>query len=467
MQPGRNAGRYRAAHLHQPGGWLAPGYFEIDESGIVTAVESARPAGWAAAEVQSLAGFVLPGLPDLHSHAHQRGLAGRAEGIPGAAHADFWSWRDRMYAFANRLSPEDLEAIATLAYVEMVKAGFTSVAEFHYLHNDPDGRPYDNPAELSERIIAAAGRAGIGLTLLPALYTRGGIGTPPGKSQRRFVQRTVDDYLRLVETLLGHVAAQRTLRVGVAPHSLRSVAVAELADLLAGIDHLDPLAPVHIHVAEQTREVEECLTGLQARPVAWLLGHVDLGPRWTLIHATHVTDAERRGIAMSGATVGLCPVTEANLGDGIFPLAAYQAEGGRWGVGTDSNVAISLTEELRTLDYGQRLAHLRRDPLLAPGNPTTEHPGRVLFDRAVAGGAAALAQPVGAIRPGLRADLIELDPNALPLAGHGPDTVLDGWVFAATTPVVRHVMVAGTWVVRDGHHPLEEDAAAAFRRVIR
>ncbi|MGH2533443.1 MAG: formimidoylglutamate deiminase [Thermomicrobiales bacterium] len=466
-RPGRDAGRYRAAHLHQPGGWYSPGYLEIDAAGMVVAVESARPASWSNFEVHELSGFLLPGMPNLHAHAHQRGLAGRAEGMPGATRSDFWSWRDRMYRFANALSPEDLEAVATIAYVEMLKSGFTTVGEFHYLHLDRDGRPYANSAELSERIVAAAERAGIGLTLLPALFTQGGIGMAPSDGQRRFVHHDVDAFLRLVETLRGQISRVPALRVGVAPHSLRSVAVAELADLLVGIDGIDPSAPIHIHVAEQVREVEECLTALHARPVEWLLDHVDLGPRWTLIHATHVTNEERRGIAHRGATVGLCPMTEANLGDGLFPLVEYQTEGGRWGIGTDSNGSISLADELRTLDYGQRLLHLRRDTAVSPGDPLTEHPGRVLFDRALAGGASALAQPVGAIAPGLRADLIELDPDAVALLGHTPESVLDGWFFSATTPVVRNVMVAGTWVVRDGHHSMEQEAFDAFARTVR
>ncbi|MGH2557580.1 MAG: formimidoylglutamate deiminase [Thermomicrobiales bacterium] len=466
-RPGRNAGRYRAAHLHQPAGWLSPGYLEIDDAGRIIAVESAHPASWSDDEYHDLSGFVLPGMPNLHSHAHQRGIAGRAEGIPGSTHADFWSWRDRMYAHANALSPEDLEAIATFAYVEMLLAGFTTVGEFHYLHHDKDGRPYANPAELSERIVAAAGRTGIGLTLLPALYTQGGIGAPPNDGQRRFVHRDVDGFLRLVEVLRTLSNDDPTLRVGVAPHSLRSVAVDEIANLLRGIDTLNPTAPIHIHAAEQVREVEECLASLHARPVEWLLEHVDLSSRWTLIHATHVTDDERRGIARCGATVGLCPITEANLGDGLFPLIDFQADGGRWGIGTDSNVAVSLGDELRMLDYGQRLIHRRRDAVVTPGNSATEHPGRVLFDRALSGGAIALAQPVGAIVPGLRADLIELDPDGVALLRHAPATVLDAWIISATTPVVRNVMVAGTWVVRDGHHPLAWEASDGFARTLR
>jgi formimidoylglutamate deiminase len=464
--PGKDCGRYKIAHLHQPDGWLSPGYVEIGQDGRVRTVAGEEPDDWGERGFTELHGYVVPGMPNLHSHAHQRGLAGHAEGIAGATRSDFWSWRDQMYAFLNRLSPDDLEAIAEQTYIEMLKAGFTSVGEFHYLHHDPAGQPYANPAELSERIIAAAEGTGIALTLLPVFYAHGGIGQPPDEGQRRFIHHDVGRFLALIEPLQRVTAEQPLVRIGIAPHSVRAVAGDELAGLVAGADEIDPAMPIHIHVAEQLKEVDECLARLGARPVAWLLDHVDVNARWTLIHATHVTSEERRAIAASGATVGLCPLTEANLGDGVFPLVEYQRDGGRWGIGTDSNTAISLVDELRTLDYSQRLAHHHRHPLVTPGSPLTERPGRRLFDLAVSGGTAATAQPAGAIAPGRRADLVELDPDAAALAGQTPETVLDGWLFASTSHVVRNVMVAGTWVIRDGHHAAEEQVLARFRGVV-
>jgi formimidoylglutamate deiminase len=458
--------RFRIAHLHQPDGWLSPGFLEIDAAGRIAKVTGAKPEDWDESGVERLNGYVVPGMPNLHSHAHQRGLAGRAEGIAGATRSDFWSWRDQMYAFLNRLSPDDLEAIATQAYIEMLKAGYTSVGEFHYLHHDPAGQPYGNPAELSERIVAAAERTGIELTLLPVFYAHGGIGQPPDEGQRRFIHRDVESFLSPVERLMRLAEERPLLRVGVAPHSLRAVATDELTDLIAGADDLDSAMPIHLHVAEQLKEVDECLAQLGARPVAWLLENVAVNSRWTLIHATHITAEERRGIAASGATAGLCPLTEANLGDGIFPLVGFQREGGRWGIGTDSNTAISVVDELRILDYGQRLTHHHRHPLVTGGSSLTERPGRRLVDLAVAGGAEALAQPVGAIRPGMRADLVELNPDAASLAGQTPETVLDGWLFASTRDVVRNVMVAGKWVICDGHHAEEEPVLRRFRNAL-
>lgn len=463
---GRDAGRYRVEHLHQPAGWLSPGYLEIDAAGVIQAVHPDPPPAWDQEEVRQLNGYVLPGMANLHSHAHQRGFAGRGEGGAGAPGGDnFWTWRTQMYAFVERLSPEDLEAIAAQAYVEMLKAGFTTVGEFHYLHHDQNGQPYANPAELSERILAAADATGIGLTLLPVLYTRGGIGKPPSHEQRRFVHQDVDAFLQLVEDLRKRAGSTPFLQVGIAPHSLRAVSAGDLAALQAlGAGH--PTMPIHIHVAEQTGEVEECVARLGMRPIAWLLANAPIDARWTLIHATHGDAAELEAVVASGATVGLCPITEANLGDGIFPLREYHARGGDWGIGTDSNVAISLAEELRLLDYGQRLTHRRRDALPARADTSTGQPGRLLFDHALQGGARSLAQPVGAIRPGLRADLVELDPDAVPLLGHRPPTVLDGWIFATGAPVVRNVMVGGTWIVRDGHHAREREVLERFRAVI-
>jgi formimidoylglutamate deiminase len=446
-----------AAHLLLDDGWASPGHVACDDEGMI--VRAAAGPSDAPPDVR-LDGFVVPGTPNVHSHAHHRGLVGHADRLrPGQA-ATLWTWRETMYRHLLALGPDDLEAYATLAYVEMLRRGYTCVGEFHYVHHDPGGARYAQPAELSLRIRAAAVRAGIALTLLPALYTSGGVGRPPEPEQRRFTM-DLDEYLGLLAAV--DAPGDRLYRLGVAPHSLRAVRPDELAGLLAA----RPSGPVHIHAAERMEEVEEVAAGLGARPVEWLLANAAPDGRWCLIHATHLTDDERRGLAASGAVAGLCPLTEANLGDGRFPLAPYRHDGGRIAVGTDANHLIDLPGELRMLEYGQRLADHRRETLLTDGESSV---GATLFAMARAGGARALDQPCGAIRPGLRCDLVELDPQHPALAGQTPETVLDAWVFStASEAVVRTVLVGGRVVVHEGRHPEEEAArvrvAAVMRRV--
>lgn len=457
--------RYRAEHLHQPGGWLSPGYVEVDEHGTIIRVEGVMPVEWDANELEVLPGFVIPGMINVHSHAHQRGLAGRAEaGTDATAEESFWTWRSRMYAFANRVSPDDLEALAAQAYVEMVTAGFTTAGEFHYLHLAPDGRRYDDPAEMSNRLLDAAARVGIGLALLPVLYMRAGIGQPPLTEQRRF---TLDpgQYAALVHGLAARASASGLVSVGLAPHSLRAVDAAEVAETIASLATALPGAPIHMHVAEQVREVDEVRGGLGARPAAWLLDHAPALDRWTFIHATHIDPAEREGMARAGVVAGLCPATEAALGDGLFPLGDYTQTGGAWAIGTDSNSRISVAGELRALAFGQRLTNGNLYILSSRGTGGTQ-PGRQLYDQALAGGARSLRQPVGAITPRLRADWLVLDPMDAALVAHGPETVLDGWIFSGTSRAVRDVYVGGQRVVHDGHHREEEAIVARYRATV-
>lgn len=464
------AGRYRADYLHQPTGWYAPGYLEITPEGMIGVVSDRLPAGWDEAKLNRLDGYVVPGMIDVHSHAHQRALAGHAEGVdpdPAASADDFWTWRNRMYSLVGVLDPEQFEAIAARLYLEMLKAGYTTVGEFHYLHQDPDGRPYADPAEMSHRVIAAAEAARIALTLLPALYNQGGIGKSPAPGQRRFVHASVEEFMRLVGSLQRLKESRLWLQVGVAPHSLRAVDPAALNALVEAADIIDSDMPIHIHVAEQTGEVEECLEHLGSRPVTWLLDHLPVDDRWTLIHATHTDDVELRRIVGSGATVGLCPITEADLGDGVFGLATYHRAGGSWGIGSDGNTVLDPTQELRQLEYSQRLTQRHRAILVDPARAETAHPGRLLYDLALAGGARSLRQPVGSIEPGKRADLVLLDPEHPALAGHGPDTAMDAWVFGNAPGLVRDVCVGGSGVIRDRHHPHEEEITQRFREVVR
>jgi formimidoylglutamate deiminase len=434
-----------------PTGWARHVTVRVGDDGLIAAVEAdSNPAPDARREAVG-----LPGMANLHSHAFQRGMAGLAERA-GTSEDSFWTWREVMYHFLDRLSPDDVEAIAGQLQVEMLEAGFTVVGEFHYLHNDVDGRAYADPAELAERIVAAAAATGIGLTMLPVLYQHGTFGgAPPSPGQRRFIM-TPDAVL----TLAGGLAAQHPgLVVGMAPHSLRAVTPASLREVVAGTGD----GPLHIHAAEQVQEVEDCLAWSGRRPVRWLLDEVGLDERWCLIHCTHLDDGEVRDLAASGAVVGLCPVTEANLGDGIFRGTDYRAAGGRFGVGSDSHIRVDLADELRSLEYSQRLRDRLRNRLAAPGTSV----GRTLFAAAAAGGAQALQQPTGAIAQGMRADIVTLDPSHPALAGKSGDDLLDGWLFAAGRSPVASVLAAGRIVVEEGRHVARDRVAARFGAVMR
>ncbi len=431
-----------------PDGWHADVRLTLGQGKIV-AVEP----GTRAVAGDERHATVLPGMPNLHSHAFQRGMAGLAE-VRGSAVDSFWTWREVMYRFALTMTPDDVEAVAAQLYVEMLEAGFTRIGEFHYLHHDRDGRPYADLAEMAGRIAAAAATAGIGLTLLPVFYAHAGFGgTPPAAEQRRFIC-DLDGFADLFERCKRLVAGLPGAAVGVAPHSLRAVTPHELAAVAAVAGgHL-----CHIHAAEQVKEVEDCLAWSGARPVEWLLGETGLGPRWCLIHATHMTEAETAGLAASGAVAGLCPVTEGNLGDGIFPAAGFIAGGGRIGIGSDSNVLIGIGAELRQLEYAQRLKHRERNVLAQAGGST----GRALYDAALAGGAQALGAPAGGIAAGAPADLVSLDTAAPGAAGRAGDSLLDSFIFAGTVGV-DCVWVGGRKQVEGGRHPARDAVGAAFR----
>ncbi len=456
---------YKVEHLHQPDGWLSPGYLHVGDGGIIELVESAPPSDGSG--VEPLAGFGIPGLANLHSHAFQRAMSGRTEFVSEAGAEDtFWTWRNFMYDFVLRLTPEQFGAIGTFVYMEMVRHGMTAIGEFHYVHHAPDGKRYANHSEMADRLIAAAGRAGIAMTMLPVLYAHAGVGRPPCDRQRRFIHSGVGDFLSLVERLRSRKSENANLEVGIALHSLRAVAPAELAEAVEATLAADPKARIHIHVSEQLREVEEIEAGLGARPVQWMLDNINLNDQWTLIHSTNIDENECRGLAKSGAVAGLCPVTEALLGDGVFPLVDYQRHGGVWGIGTDGHYTTSTAEELRMLECGQRLRDRERNRVASPGSPVTSHSGRRLFDLALEGGRRSMGIATGALTPGMRADLVLLDTGDPILIGHGPDTVLDAWILSGTTNPVRDVMVSGKWIVRDRRHPEEESITAAYKKAI-
>lgn len=437
-------------------GWARDVRVALGPDGRIAAVEAGMEA---APGDERLAGrILLPAPANLHSHAFQRAMAGMTEARGPGRKDSFWTWRTLMYRFLEALDPDDVEAIAALVQVEMAEAGYAAVGEFHYLHNRPGGGGYDNPAELAARIAAAAAQTGLGLTMLPVLYMQGGCdGRALAGGQLRFACG-LDAFERILD---GAVTAAAALpgdtRVGVAPHSLRAVppeAVCEAARLRPG-------DPVHIHAAEQVAEVAEVEAAFGARPVALLLDRAGIDRRWCLIHTTHMQARETRGLARSGAVSGLCPVTESNLGDGIFDGTRFREAGGVFGIGSDSNVRISLSEELRTLEYSLRLGERARAVLAGPGST-----GRVLFEGAAAGGARACGRDSGAIVAGRLADLMTLDGENLALAGLDGDMALDGWLFAGDDRAVRDVWSAGRRLVSEGRHFAREAVEARYRAVL-
>ncbi|SOE00804.1 formimidoylglutamate deiminase [Caenispirillum bisanense] len=436
-------------------GWAEAVEMTVGDDGRIAKIESgAQPSP----EAERLDGVAVPGIPNLHSHAHQRAIAGRGE-RSGAGSDSFWSWREAMYTAVAGMDPDAFEAVATQLYIEMLKAGFTAVGEFHYLHHDQDGTPYADRAEMAHRAVAAARAAGLPMTLLPVFYAASGFGgTPPTAGQCRFVH-DLDGFQALTADLRATYADADDVVVGIAPHSLRAVPARELQALVAAT----PEGPIHIHIAEQTREVDDCLDHTGHRPVAWLLENLPVDERWCLIHATHVTPPEVAGMAARGCVVGLCPTTEANLGDGFFPAEDFQRAGGRFGIGSDSHISVSPVEDLRWLEYGARLTTRRRTVLAGGPERAT---GRMLLEAAATGGAQACGLEAGSLAVGRRADVVVLDDAHPLLAARSGDALLDGWIFAGNAALVRHVCIAGRTVVRDGRHPLEEQAARRFTSVL-
>ncbi|MBJ3814950.1 formimidoylglutamate deiminase [Shimwellia pseudoproteus] len=439
-----------------PDGWAHNVSITISDSGDITGiVANAAPDG------ERLPGIVVPGMPNLHSHAFQRAMAGLTEVVANPSDS-FWSWRDLMYRMAAKITPDQVEIIARYLYIEMLKAGYTSVAEFHYLHHDNHGNPYSLQDSLALRISRAASQSGIGLTLLPVLYSYAGFsGQPPGQGQRRFIQDT-DSYLALHHYLTAQLAREPMQRTGLCFHSLRAVTPEQIQQVLAY--HAHQPQPVHIHIAEQQKEVDDCLAWCGQRPVAWLFDHVAVDHHWCLIHATHLSVPETDRLAASGAVAGLCPTTEANLGDGIFPGQRYLSQGGLWGIGSDSHITVSVAEELRWLEYGQRLQDQRRNRLALPDEPAI---GNVLYQGALRGGAQALGQKIGRLQPGYRADLLVLDDREPFIATASDAMRLNRWLFACSANPVRHVMTGGRWVIKDGHHADDESLSVAFIRVLK
>jgi formimidoylglutamate deiminase len=408
--------------------------------------------------------LLLPGIANVHSHVFQRGMAGLTESASPRKDDNFWTWREVMFAFALALTPEQLEAIAAAVYIEMLKHGYTAVGEFHYLHQDTAGKPYASVTELSDRVIAGAQLAGIQITHLPVLYETADFGGKPATPrQRRFVH-SPETYLQLVEALLRRYRDVPEVSFGVAPHSLRATKAGSIATILSALPGLGLAGrPVHLHIAEQAKEVADCVSWSGRRPVGWLMEHLPVDANWCLIHATHVKGDEVAALIGSGATAGLCPTTEANLGDGVFPAEAFVGDGGRFGVGSDSNVCLSPFTELRSLEYAQRLMLRKRAVLAGEVCPSV---GRTLFEQAARNGARALGLRSGVLAPGYRADLIAVGDEAL-LEGREGDRILDTLIFAMGQLPITHVIVGGRLVIEAGRHSQEDACAAAMRQALR
>jgi len=443
-----------ARHALLPGGWRREVLLEWDAQGELAAVtpDVAAPAG------VEQAGYVVPGMVNLHSHAFQRALGGLTERA-GDGPDSFWTWRELMYRFAGRITPEQIEAIAAQLYAECLRHGYTSVCEFHYLHRAPDGAAYARPAETALRIAGAARDAGIGLTLLPVLYFHAGFGDAPLKPEQRRFRSDPDAVLRIVEDLAPWRGPQCEL--GAAPHSLRAASIAQVRELAKA---LPAGRPLHIHIAEQQAEVAQCLDATGRRPVEYLMEQVDIDARWCLVHATHLAPHEIGLLAGSGAVAGLCPSTEANLGDGLFPLEKYIEAGGRFGIGSDSHVSQSPVEELRWLEYGQRLAQQRRNVATGDGERDV---AAFLWRQALRGGAQAAGRRVGQLAAGCRADLLVLDEAHPNLDGAEPDEVCGRFLFCGNDNLVRDVLAGGHWAVRGGRHHAQEAIARRYVTAVR
>ena len=430
-------------------GWASDVLVEIDAQGDIAAIQTG---------VEGITGrdCALPGMANLHSHAHQRAMAGLAERA-GQSDDSFWTWRSTMYQFVGSIQPHHLNTIAAQLYIEMLKAGYTRVAEFQYLHHQANGSRYDQIAEMSLQVLQAAKQVGLGITNLPVLYQHSGFGGQPvSEQQKRFLNKP-DTLVDILSSLRNASVGDGNVVNGVAAHSLRAVTKESLHQLLGATSQ--PL-PVHIHIAEQRKEVEDCLTWSGVRPVDYLFDNFEIDQHWCLVHATHMTSEETKRLAISGAVAGLCPTTEANLGDGVFNATRYLQAGGQFGIGSDSHISVSPVEELRWLEYGQRLKHGSRNQLSSADVSST---GRRLFEGAAAGGAQACGHNSGAIAMGKRADIVVLDQDHPLLYSRDGDKLLDSWIFSGNSNAVSDVYVGGEHVIVEGQHPLQEQIEARFK----
>ncbi len=458
-------------HALLPGGWQQDMVFSVDSTGRIDSVRrfTATPHEWPGA-IEHVGGYAIPGMPNAHSHAFQRAMAGAAEQRQSGQDS-FWGWRELMYELANTLDAESLETVASQAFVEMLDAGYTSVAEFHYLHRELDGSRAHEVTATARALARAADAAGIGLCIVPAAYRSSDFGDAPLRNEQRRFDADAEWIASQVDACLCEFANNPALSCAVAIHSLRAFSLSSIRDLARNVRRTRPTLPIHIHIAEQQAEVDSCLAHTGQRPVEHLLDSGIVDAHWCLVHATHANQAEIEGMASLGCAVCLCPTTEANLGDGEFDTREFLQRRGVLCIGSDSQVCIDPTEELRWLEYQQRLRTQRR-VVLAPhraakresrgDGQTKESLGESLWQRACSGGAAALGMPIGELRSGARADLVVLDAGHPSIAGAEPGQALDALIFAGARAAIRDVMVAGRWRVRDGRHSARDSVGARY-----
>lgn len=446
---------FRFTGILQAEGWLMPAYVGVNDRGIITYLSQRPPTESIA--VESILGLALPGFQNAHSHAFQYAMAGLAEQHPAGTEDDFWSWREAMYQCALSVNPEQVEAIATMLYAEMLRVGYTHVAEFHYLHHDPNGKPYANRSELGERMVAAAKRAGIGITLIPVFYQQGGFGKEPQPRQRRFISKTIDAYWDLVESSKHTLSHYDKASLGISTHSLRAVELEDVKKVAMASSAL----PFHMHVAEQKREIEDCLAYCGKRPMEWVLDHLPVDERFHLVHATHLDDSEVARLARSGAHVVLCPSTEGNLGDGIFRMKEYVERGGRWSIGTDSHIGLNPLEEFRMMDYRQRLITHHR-------NTFADDAAQYLIHQSVTGGRKAMGiSSTQHFEIGKPFDAVVLDAEAPLLAGTRPQHLAASIVYSSDTAHYLGTLVSGKWIVKHHQHLHQSEIRQAFHRAMK
>ncbi len=439
-----------------PDGWKRNVSMTISEDGTITSIAPDVVSGGSERNK-----YVVPGMVNAHSHAFQRAMAGLAE-YHGAGRDTFWTWREVMYRFATAFTPDDQRIVSAQLQIDLLKHGYTSLVEFHYLHNQPDGLPYADVAAMSVATIEAAVESGMGLTHVPTLYMQAGFdGAPLAPRQRRF-DTSVESVAKIIAASERARGARPDIALGIGAHSLRAVPASALEDLLAFRKGMN-IAPFHMHIAEQTGEVEDCLANCHQRPVEWLLEHASVDHNWTLVHSTHMNKVETTSLARTGATVALCPTTEGNLGDGIFPLAEYLGQGGRMAIGSDSHVCISPWEELRWLEYVQRLAHGERNIITGTNVSTATS----ILQHLSASATNVTGRSVGKLEVGARADLVVFDDTIPQFSGRNPEQIMDTIVFSCNDNPVRHVMVGGRWCIRDGHHRNEVIVTENYRRMLR
>ncbi len=451
-----------AKHILLKDGWSENVLMEIDANGIIRTLEinAKLPREFTGEFIQH---SVIPGMVNNHSHAFQWAMAGLAE-QSGTGNDSFWSWRKIMYDFVGKITPDDLEAIASALYMQMLKAGYTSVGEFHYLHHDVNGQHYTNQAEMSQRIFEAASYSGINVTLLPVFYRYSGFGEqPPNVGQQRFIN-SQEQYADLLNSI-SNLADTYGQNFGIAPHSLRAVNRDDISFAIKHLDSINNKAPIHIHIAEQLKEVDDCLRVYGKRPVEWLADNFELNNRWCLVHATHMNLEEVVTVASSNAVVSVCTSTEGNLGDGFFLMQNYKKNNGAWGVGSDSHISVDAAEELRWLEYQNRLMSHSRT-VLTDGDYSSN--GHWLWAKAAQGGAQSLNNSAGAIEVGAKADFIELDNEDISLLGKKDNDLIDSLIFNQQSSLkFNSVWVSGNRVIDGGHHVHEKAIKDNYKNVLK